>query len=116
MRRQVGLRGRGAGDAVERVVGEQAKQLQKLGAPLTAQSELVERPRVARFEARDVELDHARERVALDELLRGRAQRALGVEDDLTLVDVDAQDRHAGLPGRGWSDSAREARRIALPA
>ena len=60
------------------------------------------------------ELDHARERVALDELLGGRAQRALGVEDDLTLVDVDAQDRHAGLPGRGWSESAREARRIAF--
>jgi hypothetical protein len=70
-RQQVAGSAGGDGDALQRVVGEQAKNVEQ---PLaTAQPEIVQRLRVVRLEVVDVEPEYACEGGALDELLGARA-------------------------------------------
>jgi len=61
-----------------------------------------------RLESGHVEADDAREGVTLDQLLRRRAELSLAVEDDLALVDVDAQNRHEALPRFEWTGAVGE--------
>ena len=96
-RQQVARRAGGDGDALERVVGEQAEEVEQPLAP--AQPELAQRLRVVRLEVVDVEVEHPRERGALDELLRARAHGALRVHDGLAVVEVESLQGHARSPG-----------------
>ena len=93
---RLALRG-GVGEALQRVVGQQAQPVDQPGAlarVAALDAEGLEHRRVVRPKVIDVELDDAREGDALDQLLRGRADGALGVEDDLSGVDVEAEQRH----------------------
>ena len=84
----------GTGDPLDGVVGEQPQQVEQLLAVRPA--ELGERLRVVDLEVVDVEVEHAREGGALDELLRAGADGALAVHDRLAVVDVESQQGHAG--------------------
>ena len=102
VRRQVLLAGVGAAQTLQRVVDQQTQELDELGAALAGEPQLVEQVGLVGLEMSDVEADDLREGVALDQLLRGRAQVAVGVQHDLPLVDVQAKDGHATLLSRGW--------------
>ena len=84
----------GARDAFQRIVGQQAEQIEQQRP--RRQAELLERAGATRLHVVDVELQDARERGALHELLRTRADTILGVHEDLAVVDVESQQRHAG--------------------
>src|SRR5665647_2978899 len=66
----------------------------------------LESRRVMALELVNVEVQHARERGTLHKLLGARADGAGAVHDDLAVIDVESQQRHAaGDPpgsGAGW--------------
>jgi hypothetical protein len=93
LREQSFAAGHGAGDALQRVAGEQPQEVHEVGAASGVggvDRDLRERRRLVRPQVGHEETDDALEGGALDELARGRAHLAIGVHDDRALVDVKA--------------------------